>query len=132
MIARKQEISLQLSQLIDALLLGGVFWLCHFLRYAKLPAPDSLENVLWMPGVIVPSGPFLLELQGFYKHLGTEAPVNASHRHNVGRVILTFTRIDKVRRAVESWLSAHRSKQLIRHSRTEATAGAPPFSCLLQ
>jgi hypothetical protein len=45
MIARKQQISLQLNQLIDALLLGGVFWLRHFLRSTKLAALDSLEDV---------------------------------------------------------------------------------------
>lgn len=50
------------------------------------------------------------------EHLGTEALVDAIHRNNVGRVILTFSRIelDKVQRAieacevegVEAWLSA--------------------------
>ncbi|HEY5706843.1 MAG TPA: sugar transferase [Terrimicrobiaceae bacterium] len=74
MIARKQEISLQLNQLIDALLLGGVFWLCHFLLSSRLAPLDSLENVpgfahfLWMLAVIIPFGPFLLELQGFYNY----------------------------------------------------------------
>ena len=74
MIARKQEISLQLHQLIDALLLGGVFWLCHFLRSKKLAPLDSLEDIpefaqfLWMLMVIIPVGPFLLELQGFYNY----------------------------------------------------------------
>jgi exopolysaccharide biosynthesis polyprenyl glycosylphosphotransferase len=71
MIARKQEISLQLNQLIDALLLGGVFWLCHFLLSMfsdpLLEIPE-FTNFLWMLAVIVPFGPFLLELQGFYNY----------------------------------------------------------------
>jgi hypothetical protein len=73
MIARKQQISLQLNQLIDTLLLGGVFWLCHFLRSAKLAALDSLESV---PGF---------------------------EEADVGWVILTFSGIelDKVRQAGE-------------------------------
>ena len=64
--ARKQEIRLQLNQLIDALLLGGVFWLAHALRHNKLVVADSLGEIpdfkyfFWMLVVIVPFGPFLL------------------------------------------------------------------------
>ena len=114
MIARKQQISLQLNQLIDTLLLGGVFWLCHFLRSTKLADLDSLENV---PG-FAEADKALKSLQGFspsqrleivavdivdLKHLGTEALVDAIHSHNVGWVILTFSGIelDKVRQAGE-------------------------------
>ncbi len=74
MIARQQEIRLQLNQLIDALLLGGVFWICYSLRHANLLVIDSLgeipgfEYFLWMLAVIMPFGPFLLELQGYYSH----------------------------------------------------------------
>ena len=76
MIARQQEIRLQLNQLIDALLLGGVFWLCHWLRFEKLLVlpTDTLKEIpdfvdfLWMLAVIMPFGPFLLELQGYYAH----------------------------------------------------------------
>jgi exopolysaccharide biosynthesis polyprenyl glycosylphosphotransferase len=74
MIARQQEIRLQLNQLIDALLLGGVFWLCYTLRHENLFVLDSLkvipsfEQFLWMLAVIMPFGPFLLELQGYYAH----------------------------------------------------------------
>jgi exopolysaccharide biosynthesis polyprenyl glycosylphosphotransferase len=74
MIARQQEIRLQLNQLIDALLLGGVFWLCFSIRHANLLVLDNLseipsfEQFLWMLAVIMPFGPFLLELQGYYAH----------------------------------------------------------------
>ncbi len=74
MISRKQEIRLQIDQLMDALLLGAVFWLCHFLRHAKLILLDELATIpdfpefLWILAVIMPFGPFLLELQGYYSH----------------------------------------------------------------
>lgn len=74
MIARQQEIRLQLNQLVDALLLGGVFWLCYAVRHSNLLVLDSLTEIptfdyfLWMLAVIMPFGPFLLELQGYYAH----------------------------------------------------------------
>lgn len=74
MSARKQEIRLQLNQLIDALLLGGVYWLAYTLRHSKLVVVDSLAEIpdfkysLWMLAVIMPFGPFLLELQGYYNY----------------------------------------------------------------
>jgi exopolysaccharide biosynthesis polyprenyl glycosylphosphotransferase len=72
MIARKQEISLQLNQLIDAIILGAVFWVCHFLLSSKiLPVVRELPgfmHFLWVLAVIIPFGPFLLELQGFYRY----------------------------------------------------------------
>jgi exopolysaccharide biosynthesis polyprenyl glycosylphosphotransferase len=74
MIARKQEIQLQLNQLIDALLVGGAFWLAYVIRHNRLVVMDSLTEIpefkyfLWMLAVIMPFGPFLLELQGFYNY----------------------------------------------------------------
>ena len=73
MIARRQEINIELNLFIDALILGAVFWLCHFLRASKLIVLDSLHEIpefsksFWMLAIIMPFGPFLLELQGFYK-----------------------------------------------------------------
>jgi len=72
MIARKREIRLQLNQLVDAVLLGVVFWCCHALRYYKLivwdtvPEISSFNYFIWMLAVIMPFAPFLLELEGFY------------------------------------------------------------------
>jgi exopolysaccharide biosynthesis polyprenyl glycosylphosphotransferase len=74
MIARQQEIRLQVNQLIDALLLGLTFWLCYWVRHSNLLVLDTLkeiptfEHFLWMLAVIMPFGPFLLEMQGFYSH----------------------------------------------------------------
>ncbi len=80
MLARKQEIRLQLNQVLDAFLLGGVFWLAHTLRHNRWVVAESLGEItlreipdfsyfLWMLAVIMPFGPFLLELQGYYNHV---------------------------------------------------------------
>jgi len=74
MLARKQEINLQLSQLVDAAILGVVFWVCYLLRAHGIVELDSSPEIppfvyfLWMLAVIIPFGPFLLELQGYYHY----------------------------------------------------------------
>ena len=74
MLARKQEINLQLNELIDAVILGVTFWISHQLRYHGIISLDTspeippFGNFLWVLAVIVPFGPFLLELQGFYQY----------------------------------------------------------------
>ena len=74
MIARKQEIRLQLNQLLDAVLLGLAFGLAYVLRRHNLVVIDSLGEIpefryfLWLLAIIMPLGPFLLELQGYYKY----------------------------------------------------------------
>ncbi len=45
MIARKQEIRLQLNQLLDAFLLGLIFWFCYFIRANKVLVLDSLVEI---------------------------------------------------------------------------------------
>lgn len=71
---RKQEISVQINQLIDALMLGVLLWLCYWLRASGFLVIDSLweippfVNFFWMLAILMPFGPFLLELQGFYDH----------------------------------------------------------------
>jgi len=72
MSTRRQEIHLQFNQIIDALLLGAVFWLAHFVRYNgivildNLWAIDDFSKFAWMLAIIMPFGPFMLEIQGFY------------------------------------------------------------------
>jgi exopolysaccharide biosynthesis polyprenyl glycosylphosphotransferase len=74
MIAQRHEINLQLMKIVDALMLGMLFWFAHFLRYNDmiildgLVEIDSFPSFLWMLAVIVPFTPFFLELQGFYSH----------------------------------------------------------------
>jgi len=74
MSTRRQEINLQLNQFIDALLLGLVFWIAHFVRYHGFVVMDNLwmidefSQFAWMLAVIMPFGPFILESQGFYSY----------------------------------------------------------------
>jgi exopolysaccharide biosynthesis polyprenyl glycosylphosphotransferase len=74
MIGRKQEINLQFQQIIDGVLLLGAFWLAYSIRVilnAKVglayPIPPFAE-FRWLLFLIMPFGPILLELQGFYTH----------------------------------------------------------------
>lgn len=74
MSARRHEINLQLNQFIDAILLGVVFWFAHFIRFKQLIILDNLWTIdsfgkfVWILAVIMPFGPFLLEIQGFYNY----------------------------------------------------------------
>jgi exopolysaccharide biosynthesis polyprenyl glycosylphosphotransferase len=74
MIARRNEINLQFNQFTDAVLLGIVFWFAHFIRFNGLIILDSLWTIdgfgrfVWILAVLMPFGPFLLEMQGFYNY----------------------------------------------------------------
>lgn len=74
MIGRKQELSLQFLQIVDGLLLVIAFWVAHTIRFLgtnwfvfdKPIGPFS--DFQWLLFVILPFGPIILELQGFYSH----------------------------------------------------------------
>lgn len=74
MSARHHEINLQLNQFIDAILLGVTFWAAHFIRFNGFIILDNLwtiegfDKFAWILAVIMPFGPFLLEMQGFYSY----------------------------------------------------------------
>ena len=74
MLRRKQEINQQVQQIIDAFLLLAAFWASHTLRFygtdwLRLEQPIlPFKDFLWMIVIIMPFGPLLLELQGFYEH----------------------------------------------------------------
>jgi exopolysaccharide biosynthesis polyprenyl glycosylphosphotransferase len=88
MLARKQEINLQLNQLIDACLIGLVFWSSHLLRYHDIisfdTSPDipGFEYFSWVLAVVVPFGPFLIELQGFYQY-----PLEKTISRSLGQIL---------------------------------------------
>ncbi len=74
MIGRKQEINLQFQQIVDGALLVIAFWGGHLLRYFatdwfgldwQIPKFDQFR---WLLFIIMPFGPILLELQGYYTH----------------------------------------------------------------
>lgn len=74
MLARKQEINLQLNLVADMVILGVVFWVCHLLRFHGILSLDHSPEIapfnyfVWILAIIVPFGPFFLELQGFYQY----------------------------------------------------------------
>jgi exopolysaccharide biosynthesis polyprenyl glycosylphosphotransferase len=74
MIGRKQELNLQLHQIVDGALMVLSFWGAHVLRYSATewlaldhPIADFNE-FRWLLFIIMPFGPILLELQGYYVH----------------------------------------------------------------
>lgn len=75
MLGRKQELNLQFLQILDGFLMVVAFWVAHQLRYFggdfflfgnKPIGPFS--EFQWLLFVILPFGPIILELQGFYTH----------------------------------------------------------------
>jgi exopolysaccharide biosynthesis polyprenyl glycosylphosphotransferase len=79
MLARKQELNTQLQQLIDALLLAVSLWVAYVLRFYATSwfhlayMVDPFRNYQWLFVVIMPFGPIMLDLQGFY-----QSPLNKS------------------------------------------------------
>ncbi|MEQ1859133.1 MAG: sugar transferase [Chthoniobacteraceae bacterium] len=74
MLGRRQELQIQSLQIIDGLLMSVAFWLAHTLRFVgsdwaifnKPIGPFSdFQRLLF---VIMPFGPIILEMQGFYAH----------------------------------------------------------------
>jgi exopolysaccharide biosynthesis polyprenyl glycosylphosphotransferase len=74
MTGRRQELNLQLNQIIDGFLLVAAFWSAHALRYwatlwFSLDTPIAkFDEFRWLLFIIMPFGPILLELQGYYVH----------------------------------------------------------------
>ncbi|HWL54834.1 MAG TPA: sugar transferase [Chthoniobacteraceae bacterium] len=74
MMGRKQEINLQFFQILDGVLLVLAFWLAHVTRYSmtdwfempwQIPKFDQFR---WLLFIIMPFGPILLEMHGYYVH----------------------------------------------------------------
>lgn len=74
MISRRQELSLQINQIADGLVLAGALFLGYALRsyrivdFDVLPEIPPLESFLWIFIVVALFGPLLLEMQGFYQY----------------------------------------------------------------
>ena len=71
MLARKEEISLQLNQIIDSLLLAFAFWFSWWLRFnasgwIDIPEIETFDQFLWIMAIVVPFTPLVLEFLGFY------------------------------------------------------------------
>ena len=73
MLGRRQELNLQFQQITDGLLMSVAFWLAHTLRFigAIFDKPiGPFADFQWLLFVIMPLGPIILEMQGFYLHPG--------------------------------------------------------------
>jgi len=84
MLGRRQEINLQLTQLLDSALLIFCLWLAHFLRATVLSGvwPDlveipPMEKLYWIMAVVGPFTPLVLEARGFYAHLYHKTPAHS-------------------------------------------------------
>ena len=114
MLGRKQELNLQFQQIADGLLMSVAFWLAHTIRFVggawfifdKPIGPFS--EFQWLLFVIMPFGPIILELQGFYAHplqktMGRSLAQLARAGFWLGLIIATasfFFRLDVPSRAV--------------------------------
>ncbi len=88
MLRRRQEISNQLQQFVDAFLLLIAFWGAYVLRNAAtewfhldVQIPPFRQH-LWMIVIIMPFGPLLLEMQGFYQH-----PLQKNPARSLGQIL---------------------------------------------
>jgi exopolysaccharide biosynthesis polyprenyl glycosylphosphotransferase len=72
MLARRQELNTQFHQLVDSLVIAFSLIAAHALRFYSTSwfdlsySIDPFENYQWMLVVIMPFGPIILDLQGFY------------------------------------------------------------------
>jgi exopolysaccharide biosynthesis polyprenyl glycosylphosphotransferase len=73
-LGRRQEFSIQLNQLIDATLLVLSLWLAYAIRHElgarieSIPPTEPPIAYVWLVVLVIPFGPLLLELQGFYDY----------------------------------------------------------------
>ncbi|MBL9114661.1 MAG: sugar transferase [Verrucomicrobiaceae bacterium] len=73
MLGRRQEINLQLTELVDSALLAAALWLSYVFRayFLQSQFPDlelipAFDEFLWVFAVVVPFTPIVLESRGFY------------------------------------------------------------------
>jgi exopolysaccharide biosynthesis polyprenyl glycosylphosphotransferase len=74
MLSRKHELSLQVTQIVDGLLLAATLYICYALRAYEVvnldifPQSPPLSDYYWQFVVFPFFGPLLLEIQGFYQY----------------------------------------------------------------
>lgn len=84
MLGRRQEINLQLTQLLDSGLLGFSLWFSYYLRARLLPQVfpawveiPGFEQLYWLMALVVPFTPLILEARGFYNGLLEKSPLQS-------------------------------------------------------
>lgn len=78
MLRRHQQFYLQVLQIVDSILLASSFWFAHVVRFDVPPYDTSL----WILVLMIPLGPLILELNGFYR-------MNLLHNLRDSLVIIT-------------------------------------------
>jgi exopolysaccharide biosynthesis polyprenyl glycosylphosphotransferase len=81
MLGRRQEINLQLTELIDSCIIAASLWVAYVLRayvlqsyFPELEVVPDFEEFLWVAAVLVPFTPIILESQGYYANLLNKSP----------------------------------------------------------
>lgn len=76
MLGRRQEINLQLTELIDSGIIAASFWVAYVLRafvlqhyFPNLEVIPPFADFLWVLALVVPFTPMVLEGRGFYSNL---------------------------------------------------------------
>src|SRR5436190_9950855 len=92
MLGRKQELNLQFLQIADGLLMVVAFWAAHRLRFFGGDSPlfgnkpiGPFQEFQWLLVVILPFGPIVLELQGFYTN-----PLQKTVGKSLGQIARTI------------------------------------------
>ena len=73
MLGRKQDLNLQFQQILDTAGLVFAFWAAHTLRFNEITwfgdrPIQPFAEFRWLLFIIIPFGPIILELQGYYNH----------------------------------------------------------------
>jgi exopolysaccharide biosynthesis polyprenyl glycosylphosphotransferase len=81
MLGRRQEINLQLNQLLDCVLLVLSLWFAYWLRadlakffWPTLEKLPPFSRFFWVVAVIAPFTPVILESRGFYQNVLSKKP----------------------------------------------------------
>ncbi len=76
MLGRRQEINLQLTELVDSAILAASLWVSYVLRafvfqsyYPEAEIIPPFNEFLWVGAVVVLFAPIVLEAQGFYNNV---------------------------------------------------------------
>jgi len=75
MIGRKQELNLQFQQILDGFLLVFAFWSAFIIRvflprwFDSVPEIPNFNEFRWVLFILLPFGPIILEMHGFYSHI---------------------------------------------------------------
>jgi exopolysaccharide biosynthesis polyprenyl glycosylphosphotransferase len=91
MLRRQRQVRAQFHKLVDAILFGLSLWVAHLIRNGNeflawlsggTPEIPPFHDSAWLLLVILPLGPLLLEVQGFYSR-----PFIASRRRTLWQVL---------------------------------------------